>query len=138
MIEMPAGMELLTSNQRGHWGKGYRIGQDITDAVILLARAQKIPRLDRVTIVAEWRPPTRGRSVVRDAHNLAPSVKAAIDGITRAGVLVDDSDRYVADVAIRSGDACPLGRLVLIITEVPASASAAPVSLSEKERARDH
>src|SRR5690242_3403037 len=108
-IEFPPGMELLTSNQLGaSWQKRFRITKPIKDTAIWLARSAKIPHLNRVAIVAEFRPPTGRRRVVREAHNLAPSVKSAIDGIVLAGVLTDDSDKYVADVSFRPGDPHPL------------------------------
>lgn len=111
-------MELLTSNGREHWAVRARITKQISDTAIVLCRAAKIPRLHRVAIVAEFQPPTGRRRVVREAHNLGPAVKAGIDGCVRAGVLADDSDRYVAEVAFRSGETYPLGRLVLTIYEV--------------------
>lgn len=112
-------MELLTSNQRSrHWGKGYRIGKAITDAAIVAARAAKIPRLDRVRIVAVWHPPTKGRSPVRDAHNLSPTYKAAIDGVVRAGVLDDDRDEFVSAVVIEPGPKRDRGQFVLHLIEV--------------------
>lgn len=118
-IELPAGMDLLTSNQQGEsWQKQYRITKPIKDAAIVLARAAKIPHLERVEIVVEFRPPIGRRRVVREAHNLGPSAKAAIDGLVKAGVLTDDSDRYVANVSFREGDPHPLGQLVLILTEL--------------------
>jgi hypothetical protein len=126
-IEFPPGMELLTSNQQGgKWQKQYRITKPIKDAAIVLARAAKIPHLNRVTIVAEFRPPTGRRRVVREVHNLGPSAKAAIDGLVKAGVLTDDSDRYVADVSFKPGDPHPLGQLVLLITELPEDPETSP------------
>lgn len=120
-IVLPAGMELLTSNDRDkHWGRPYRVGKAITDAAIVLTRAAKMPRLERVVIVAEFQPPPGRRRIVRDTHNLAPSVKCAIDGIVRAGGLIDDSDKYVAEVSYVPGDPHPGGRLLLHITETPA------------------
>jgi len=38
----------------------------------------------------------------RDAHNTAPTWKAAIDGAVAAGLLADDSDRYLRAVTIRA------------------------------------
>jgi hypothetical protein len=117
-------MELLTSNQQGGaWQKQYRITKPIKDAAIVLARAAKIPHLDRVDIVVEFRPPTGRRRVVREAHNLGPSAKAAIDGLVKAGVLTDDSDRYVANVSFREGEPHQLGQLALIVTELPKETS---------------
>ena len=97
------------------------ITKPIRDAAIWLARAAKIPHLARAAIVVEFRAPTGRKRVVREAHNLGPSAKAAIDGLVKAGVLTDDSDRYVADVSFRPGEPHPLGQLVLIITELPES-----------------
>lgn len=118
-IALPAGMELLTSNNLGKgFGKRYRISEQIKGDAIKLCRAAKVPHLDGVSIVAVWHPPTAGRSPVRDCHNLSPSLKAAVDGIKKAGVLTDDSDRYVANTDIRPGENRPYGQLVIHITEV--------------------
>src|SRR5690242_9875502 len=94
-IEFPPGMELLSSNHRKHHLAAHEITRAIKDAAIVLARQAKIPQLQRVVFVAEFRPPPGRRRVVREAHNLAPAVKAAIDGVTKAGVIRDDSDKYV-------------------------------------------
>lgn len=117
-IELPASQELLTSNTLGNWGKRHRIGTPIKNAVITLARKAKIPHLDRISIVVEFQPPTGRSRVVLEAHNLGPSAKPAIDGLTQAGVITDDSDKYVAEVTFRSGPKHPGGRIVLIITEL--------------------
>ncbi|HEY9525329.1 MAG TPA: hypothetical protein VIR33_18975 [Thermopolyspora sp.] len=117
-IELPAGMELLTSNNRsGHWGHRHRITKSIVGTTIVIARAAKIPPLGRVTISAVWHPPAKGRAPVRDAHNLAPTLKACIDGIVRAGVLRDDSDTYVASAGISPGEKREHGQFVVHITE---------------------
>jgi hypothetical protein len=111
-IEFPPGIRLLTSNQQGGaWQKQYRITKPIKDAAIWLARAAKIPHLERVAIIVEFRSPTGRRRVVREVHNL------------KAGVLTDDSDRYVADVSFQPGEPHPQGQLVLIIHELPEETS---------------
>jgi hypothetical protein len=110
---------LLTSNNLGKgFGKRYRIGEQIKGDAIKLCWAAKVPHLDSVSIVAIWHPPTAGRSPVRDCHNLSPSLKAAVDGIKKAGVLTDDSDRYVANTDIRPGEMRPHGQLVIHLTEL--------------------
>lgn len=82
-----------------------------------MARQARIPRLERVSVVAEYQPPDQRR---RDADNPAPSVKACIDGIVAAGVLDDDeSPRYVAEIICRIGEPYPGGRMVLFLAEVP-------------------
>jgi len=126
-IEFPPGLELLSSNQLGgKWQKRYRILTPIKDAAIVLARKAKIPHLERAAIVVEFRPPTGRKRVVREVHNLAPTAKVAIDGLVKAGVLTDDSDRYVADVSFRPGEPHPLGQLVLIITDLPEDTETSP------------
>lgn len=39
--------------------------------------------------------PVRSLKTRRDPHNMAPTVKAVVDGIVTAGVLVDDSSEHV-------------------------------------------
>jgi hypothetical protein len=96
----------------------YRIGTQIKNDAIKLCRILKIPHLERAAFVLEYQPPTKGRPIVKDTHNLSGTAKAAIDGCVAAGVLADDSDRYVADTSYRPGDKYPGGRVVLHILEV--------------------
>lgn len=56
----------------------------------------KVPKLDRVEIVAQ--PFQSRRGPAADPGAYAGPVKAAIDGLRDAGVLVDDTGRYVAEV----------------------------------------
>lgn len=110
-------------------------------ASFLTATRAKLPRgLARVRIepVAHFR--DGRRPPVRDTPNLAPTVKAAVDGLGRPdrgrspggktwsapGYLLvpDDSDKHVELEAIRLGDPLPAspyampGQLVLVITEL--------------------
>lgn len=116
-VQLPAGIELLNANRRIHWRRRAEITKAIREATHLLA-CGSVPRLQRAQIVAEYRPPDRRR---RDVHNLYPSAKAAVDGLVDAGVLPDDSDRYLIGPDMRCGDVEPAGRLVLHITELEAS-----------------
>ena len=111
------GTPLITSNMRLHHMAKYRMGKQIQDDVILLCRAQKIPRLERVkiTVILKVRDHKR-----REAINYEPSGKAAIDGIVHAGVLADDGHRYVESVTYRlevTGQART--SLLLMIEEIP-------------------
>lgn len=45
----------------------------------------------------------------------------ALDGITDAGVLVDDSSAFLEGPFMHIGDHYPGGKLVLLITELPES-----------------
>jgi hypothetical protein len=108
-------MELLNANQRLHWAPKARITKTIRDAAHILTRQAKVPRLESARIVCVYEPNDQRR---RDRSNWHPSAKAAVDGVVDAGVLADDSDRYLDGPHIKIGEVHPRGRLVLHITEV--------------------
>lgn len=114
---MPAGMELLNSNDRdGHWARRKRITAALRETAAWLARAQRIPRLERAHVLAFYEPPDRRK---RDPGNWYPSFKACIDGIVAdAGVLAGDDAKYLDGPDPRLGDRHPGGRIVLVITEL--------------------
>lgn len=116
-LEMPAGMELLSLNDRLHWGTKNRRGQDLRKAMWALAKRARIPVLERVSITVEYQPPPLARR--RDADNFSPSAKYMIDGLVDANVLPDDNARHVSRVSYEFGDPFPKGRLVMHIEEVP-------------------
>ena len=64
-------------------------------AFMLLAKAQSVPELTKVHIVAQ---PYQKNGQMADvaAHN--PAVKAAIDGIVDAGVMKDDSPQHLLSI----------------------------------------
>lgn len=115
---MPAGMELLNSNDRdSHWGRRKKVTEALREAAGWKARQLRIPPLQRAHILAEYQPPDRRR---RDPANLYPSVKACVDGICLdAKVLADDDAEHLDGPDMRLGDVFPLGRLVLVLTELP-------------------
>lgn len=99
-IEFPAGMPLLNANDRTHWSKRAHLTSDIR----MLSRnlSGHIPRLECVKIRVTFYPPNNRR---RDSPNvLFPTSKAIIDGIVDAGVLKDDSDRFVKSLELIPGD----------------------------------
>lgn len=113
-VALPPGLTLLNANDRMHWRRHNVLKQAIVDAAILITRQAKIPHLEQVTIQVVLHPIDNRR---RDPHNWYPSIKAAIDGIVRAGgVLVDDDSTHVLDVSIVLGEPIPRGQLVLHIT----------------------
>lgn len=81
--------EALTANRRVHW----RVRHTRTKALRTKSAAlhRGVPQMDRahLTVTVTW--PDRRR---RDAENLAPTLKALIDGAVDAGVLPDDNDRH--------------------------------------------
>jgi len=118
-ITLPAGLPLLNLNDRGHWAARYRRSEALKKAAWTLALQQKIPRLERVSVLVEYQPGDLRR---RDGDNIAASAKALIDGLRAAGVLPEDDSRHVTEVTCRIGSLYPKGRLVLHLTEVPAAA----------------
>lgn len=117
-VALPAGLPLLNANERLHWRKKNDRTQAIADAAIVMARKAKIPTLDKVTITVVYHPNAKRRL---DPHNWYPTVKAAIDGIVRAGVLPDDDHTHLLGVDIILGDPVPGSQLVLHITPLPAA-----------------
>ena len=94
---------ILTSNQRlNHWDKARRT-RAIRDMAHVWARHHKLLRMQAATlhVVVAWPPLKR----IRDAHNIQPSVKAAIDGICGDyGLLSGDDDRYLKAVTFTAAD----------------------------------
>lgn len=104
-----------------HWRKRGELVSAMRWAAKIEAMEAKIPKqLHRVAITAT---PMQGRrGPAADPGSFSSPVKAAIDGLRDAGVLVDDTDRYVAEVrhlpSLRV-DAREVG-LILCLTPVQA------------------
>jgi len=118
-IALPAGMKLLSLNDRLHFGERHRRTQDLKRAACVMALHAKVPRLERVFVVVEYQPPDLRH---RDADNISPAGKAALDGIVAARCLAGDDSHHVAGVRCVIGEPFPKGRLVLHLTEVAAAA----------------
>lgn len=114
-VALPAGMQLINANKPMHWHTKAKLIKEVRATTAILARAAKLPRLQRASVVVEYRPPDKRR---RDVHNLYPTAKAAIDGLVDAGVLPDDNDHHLLGPDMRRGQHEPLGRLVLHITDM--------------------
>lgn len=92
---------LLTSNQRKHWAEKARHTRVIRDMAWILAKQAKVQTMHTATleVVAKW-----GDRRARDAENIAPTAKAAIDGCIQAGLLTDDSSRFLKKVSYSIAD----------------------------------
>jgi crossover junction endodeoxyribonuclease RusA len=91
---------LLNANTRMHWRKKAAVSAAIRRSTELAARDARLPRLEKVRIIAEYLPVDRRR---RDPANWAPSAKAAVDGLVDAGVLDDDDHTRVIGPDMRLG-----------------------------------
>lgn len=123
IITLPAGLDLLNSNQRLHHApKGKRTAairaaahEAVTEDADLMARlaaAKPGPLFQRVHVLGILHPPKNDR---RDPANWYPSFKAAIDGIVDAGLLEDDDHTRVLGPDMRLGCKVKGGRLVLVV-----------------------
>ena len=114
LVELPVGLQLLNANDRDHWRKS--AVKTATIRSVARGQAKGIPKLNKVKIRAVYYAPDNRR---RDVSNLFPSVKAAVDGIVDAGVLKDDSDKFVVALEIVRGDFnVSKGQLTIEIIEV--------------------
>lgn len=87
-----------SGSRHRHWAETRRLTAEWREAFAWIARQQKRIRLERVEIEALV--VMRGR--LADAGNHLPSVKAAIDGLVDAGVLVDDGPEYVTRLILNA------------------------------------
>ena len=95
MIEIPKAW-WHTSNDRGHWRKFAPRKKAIRKAAGLTARS--LPQFEQVTVRALIGYPRPGRA---DPSNASPVVKAMLDGLTDAGVWIDDDSEHVIGVDYR-------------------------------------
>jgi crossover junction endodeoxyribonuclease RusA len=85
----------LSLNDRGHWApKAAKVAQLRSD-VLVLCRAKKIPRLQRIQVQLYYRPRDRR---TRDAENLVTTLKPCTDGVVDAKVIPDDCEPYLTPV----------------------------------------
>jgi crossover junction endodeoxyribonuclease RusA len=114
-LEYPGRPITANAHRRLFWRERAHYDREVRGAFRLLARAARIPELERIRIVAA---PTVRRGPFADPAACAPAVKAAIDGIVDAGVIPDDTGRYLVDVLFHPPVKGRLDALVVIVEEV--------------------
>lgn len=82
-----------------HWERA-RLVKEWRTAFHVLAKEAKIPPLKWLAVTAEPFSDAKGR--LQDVAACNPAVKAAIDGIVDAGVLPDDSPKFLTSVTFMS------------------------------------
>jgi hypothetical protein len=113
-IALPAGKKLVSANDRLDWKLRASLVASIRDTAERVAREMRIPPLGRVRVRAFYYYPDNGK---RDPGNLAPSVKAMVDGLVRSGAIPDDHDEFLTDDGIHRGyPDIPGGQMVLQVT----------------------
>jgi hypothetical protein len=104
------------ANARLHRMARYRVTRAIRETTVVMARAAHLaPITVPVKILAIQHPAPGARTI--DSENIAPLVKAMIDGLRNAGVLRNDSPAYVTETRNTVGARRPGSQLVLHLTE---------------------
>ncbi|MFE1456730.1 hypothetical protein ACFW7K_17640 [Streptomyces sp. NPDC058735] len=98
--ELPE-IELINANDRPHWTKKAKITAAIRAATAAAARDARVPRLARARVLYLVHPTARTR--IFDPSNWSLSAKAAVDGLSDAGVSEDDNAAVVTGVDPRAG-----------------------------------
>ena len=126
-IELPAGTPILTANHRMHRMAAGARTKALRGVAFQLARAARLPELERAEILVRYLPPPRlkrdrhplASERIEDSENLQPTAKALVDGIVQAGVLPSDSRKYVRHVICEVLPGThPRGQVTVTITEV--------------------
>lgn len=118
LLELPQ-TKPMSLNDRMIWPVKAKVTKEYVDTTIVLAKAAKIPALERCSVLLVYGPrDTR----TRDPLNLVQTLKAVEDGLVRAGVVPDDNPLYVESVmpvVLEKGPANSRGgRLWVMVTEL--------------------
>lgn len=125
-VELPPKTLLLNANDSMHWHKKAQIVQSLRNVGWTMARAHKLPSLERAHVLYVIHPDTmkRNRTVQgkqrRDPGNWAPAAKAVIDGFVDYGLLPDDNSERLLGPDPRIGPPVPGSQLVFYITDLDA------------------
>lgn len=113
---VPAGVELISSNQRLHWAVKMCRVRELRRAGWALAKEAKIPPLTRVAITVIVHPGKRTNRL--DPDNYHDTFKPLADGIVDAGVLPDDSAQYLVKVSYIVGTPWPKTGIELKVSAI--------------------
>lgn len=91
-LDLPWPRPPLNHNDRYHRGWRARIVASIRRDVGWLAKAAKIPHVERVTVQLHYAP---GKHIRTDAMNWTATSKPAIDGLVDAKIVDDDDGSHV-------------------------------------------
>ena len=78
-------------------------------------RALRLPRFKWARIEVF---PSQARGVLADAGSHAPTAKALVDGLVDAGVLVDDSPKFVPQITFHAPERGKVGMRLLLVGEL--------------------
>lgn len=118
LLHLPYDRVPLSQNDRMHWRTAAGIKRQVKADAHTMCIARRLPKgLERVHVELHYVPKVVRR---RDTDNPAPSLKAALDGITEYGLVVDDSSEHVtSECVIHEPDrSLRASRVYLLITDL--------------------
>lgn len=102
---------LLNANQPIHYTvKGQRV-LALRSMSCNLAKSLKVPQYPKCEVIVQVSPPTRRRL---DPPNLYPTVKPLVDGLTDAGVWVDDDWQHLIKMSFVYGGPSKISGVFII------------------------
>lgn len=114
-VTVTSELPMLNLNQRMHWAKKAQLTKHWRRLAYVNAMAAALPtNLGRVHIVAHVTKPTNRQY---DAHNLLPTLKAAIDGLVDYGLIPDDTNSHLVGPDLRQGGKGDAA-IIITITEI--------------------
>lgn len=117
-VEIPPRAVLINANRPlNHHEKARRV-KALRNTGWAMARAAKVPALQRAHIFYVFHPDTANGKQRRDPGNWSPTAKALVDGIVDAGVLPDDNHKHLLGPDPRMGEPVPGSQIVLYITDL--------------------
>lgn len=89
------GMNKIIEAAKSHFGAYAKMKEEHTTAITWLAK--KLPTYKRVVLVITWYEPDHRR----DPDNIMAGQKFIMDGLVQAGVIPDDSQKYILGIVHR-------------------------------------
>lgn len=108
---VPLPVWTVNQSRNNHHYREAALVREYRGTTKMLARAARIPHLDRCSL--EFTP--FGPSIRQDTAACAPAAKALLDGLVDAGVLDDDSPRFVPQITFHAPRKGPHGLYVLVV-----------------------
>lgn len=112
-LTIPAPDQWINANDRSHRFAAARLTKAWRAAACVAAKDAGLPTFERQVHITASVHKIHGRQY--DAANWAPTAKAAVDGLRDAGVLLEDSNKYVVGPDMRAGERAT-GRAYLVLT----------------------
>lgn len=106
----------LNDQRRATWRTVRAAKSQVEEAAFYLAKQQKVTGLGPSIVSCVWFAPDKRR---RDADSVAPFLKAALDGLVKAGVWPDDNSDFVTEVRMSIDNTQSVNpRIEIIVKEI--------------------